>query len=236
MCAVCMKWGMGSFSLATSICTYTYMIIRIICVHLVNKGGDGPFHLGYICICVFLYHSICPISAYDYIINVCQSCVYLMHESDIELFLLRYMYILLHHTIYIICAPCEWRVWWALSSWRRTASCTRLAPLFYLQIFPQNIYILSIYVCVCMTWRNGPYAWHDVLLYMCAWLCQPCMCHTPDVPRLLPYQSQDSLSLCATQVIHPYVWHDLLVRIHVMTHSSGQCVPWSNHVCIALSL
>ena len=107
MCAVCMKWGMGSFSLATSICTYTYMIIRIICVHLVNKGGDGPFHLGYICICVFLYHSICPISAYDYIIKVCQSCVYLMHESDIELFLLRYMYILLHHTIYIICAPCE---------------------------------------------------------------------------------------------------------------------------------
>jgi len=74
MCASCMKWGMSLFSLARSICTYSCMIIGIIYVHLVNKGGDGLFHLGYICIYVFLYHSICPISVYDYIINVCQSC------------------------------------------------------------------------------------------------------------------------------------------------------------------
>jgi len=217
-----------------------------ILVHLVYEGGGGPFLLGYIYIYIRLYHSICPLSLYDSIINVCQSCISSGGCAHSPLLDLSWNMII----SYYVCVPCEERVWWASSpllylhilssyyisymctSWMQgvmvsfslATSCLMRAsrPSFFLQICPQSICIYT-YACMCVcvcVWFNDSYARHDILLHMCAWLIQPYMRHPLNVPRLLPYESHDSLILMCDTTHSPirvtwrtrsYVWHDSFV-------------------------
>jgi len=231
-------------------------------VHLVYEGGGGPFLLGYIYIYIRLYHSICPLSLYDSIINVCQSCESSGGCARSPLLDLSWNTII----SYYACVPCEERVWWASSplphlhflssyyisymctSWMQgvmvsfflATSCRMRAsrPSFFLQICPQSISIYT-YVCMCVCVCVCDSTIHMRGMTSCSTCVHDSFSHICATPLMCLASFHTShmthSSLCATRLIHPYVWHDALVHMCDMTHSSRQCVPWRIHVCVSHS-
>jgi len=184
------------------------------CQSYESIGGRAHGLLCYIYLQIWWYHNmyVCPLN---------EGCNGLLLPGYIDTYtfwyhnILCYIYIFLHHTIYNMYAPCEWRVWWAPSRWRRAASCARPTSVFIHRYVQTCIYTcvcvyVSVCVCVCVCvcgWLNHPYRCHDVFMHMCA-MTHSSIC-VPSPSRTCPLA---------------YVSNHSIIHMCAMTHSS-KCVP-----------